>query len=109
MVQQSIDEYYKAKKERRKKKNFNKRHATGKEVIKIFEMVLDDKKSSQIINELKRNDPLSPIEKKYVNRIMTGNCKVNPEELSEDEYKYYCELREEVYLYWRNKKEQKNN
>jgi Zn-dependent M32 family carboxypeptidase len=104
MVQQSIDEYYKAKKERRKNKKFVKRHASGEEVIKIFEMVLNDKKSSQIINELKRNDPQSPIEKKYVNRIMTGNCKVNSEELPEDKYNYYCKLREEVYEYWRNKK-----
>ena len=105
MTVENIREYYEHKKERRKHKNINKRHATGKEVLMIFEMVLKDKKASQIINELKRNDPHNVTNKKQVTKIMTGNCKVFPSELSEAEYQQYIELRKSVYLFWKSKKE----
>ena len=42
-------------------------------------------------------DPLSQTEKKKVEKIATGNCKVNESELSPEEYEKYIELRQKVY------------
>ena len=97
--------YYQAKQKRRKEKRQTKRKANGDEVLMIFRMVLDDKKSSQIINEIKRQNPNTPVEKKHVERIMTGNCKVNQDELSSESFQEYIDLRQQVYEYWREKKE----
>jgi CRISPR/Cas system-associated protein Cas5 (RAMP superfamily) len=45
-------------------------------------------------------------QKKYVETISTGNCKVYQNEADEEKYKYYLELREKVYEF--HKKTDKN-
>ena len=40
---------------------------------------------------------LRPFEKKKVETISSGNCKVYPSELSDEKYSYYLSLREKVY------------
>ena len=91
------------KKMRKIRKKRQKRKASAEEVIYIFEQTLKGKKSIQIYNEIKRNNTKSSIEKKNVEIIMTGNCKIFPNELSELRYGHYSYLREEVYKY--NKKQ----
>lgn len=49
----------------------------------------------------------NPITKRDVARIMTGHCRVYPNELSESEYILYLELRVKVYKYNEARKNQK--
>ena len=85
------------KKERREKKRTTKRNTTGKEVIFIFEKVLEGWSTIRIYNTLRQMEPLSTTEKKKVEVIATGNCKVYENELSKEEYEKYLELRKKVY------------
>lgn len=89
----------KIKKERREVKRINKRTTTGKEVLFIFEKVLEGWKTIRIYNTLRQMDKNSQTEKKKVEKIATGNCKVYENELSPEEYQQYLELRKKVYEY----------
>lgn len=92
------------KSQRKCEKRIHKRHANALEVLTIFNMVLADKKTTQILNEIKRKSPHSALTKKHVEKIMTGNCKVEPNELEHEEYQRYITLRQQVYNYWKLKK-----
>jgi hypothetical protein len=97
-MNQQKEEYNIKKQERRKKKKTMKRNSTGEEVIYIFEKVLEDWKTIKIFNTMIQQNPESNIDKKWVEQIATGNCKVFSTELeSEERYNYYLELREKVY------------
>lgn len=95
--------YLNKKKERREDKRSNKRHATGEEVIYIFEKLLEGWKTIRIYNTLIQTNPNSNVDKKKVEVISTGNCKVFEKELDPERYKYYLELREKVYEFHKNK------
>ena len=100
------DEFIQMKKERREKKRSEKRSITGEEVIFIFEKVLDGWKTIRIYNTIIQNNPSSIVDKKNVENISTGNSKVYTSELSNERFEYYNGLREKVYNYH---KEKKNN
>jgi len=87
------------KKDRREKKRTLKRSTSGKEVLFIFEKVLEGWPTIRIYNTLRQMDPLSITEKKKVEKIATGNCKVYESELTPEEYQQYIELRKKVYEY----------
>ena len=89
--------YKQIKSERRASKRTNKRSITGEEVIFIFEKVLEGWKTIKIFNTLIQSNPESSADKKIVESVATGNCKVYPNELTEEKYAYYLELREKVY------------
>jgi len=89
--------YIEIKKERRQKKKTLKRSASAEEVIYIFEKILEGWKTIRIYNTIIQNNPKSEISKKNVENISTGNSKVYQNELSEENYKYYNELRNKVY------------
>jgi hypothetical protein len=95
--------YLNIKKDRREDKRSTKRHATGEEVIYIFEKLLEGWKTIRIYNTLIQANPASNIDKKKVEVISTGNCKVFEKELEPDRFKYYLELREKVYEFHKNK------
>jgi hypothetical protein len=87
------------KQERREKKKTMKRNATGEEVIYIFERILEGWKTIRIFNTIIQQNPESNIDKKWVEQIATGNCKVYLKELATEEiYNYYLDLREKVYI-----------
>jgi len=90
-------DYIKIKKERREKKRTTKRLATAEEVIFIFEKVLENWKTIKIYNTIIQTNPNSSINKKTVENISTGNCKIYESELSKEKYDYYLSLREKVY------------
>ena len=85
------------KRERRELKRTNKRSVTGDEVIFIFEKILEGWKTIKIFNTIIQTNPSSLINKKQIEIISTGNCKVNPSELSTEKYSYYLSLREKIY------------
>jgi DNA-binding ferritin-like protein (Dps family) len=89
--------YISNKKSNREKKRSSKRNVTGEEVIFIFEKILEGWKTIRIFNTIVQNNPESGAKKKDVESISTGNCKVFEQELLEDRYKYYLELRQKVY------------
>jgi hypothetical protein len=91
------EKYKKIKSERRELKRTDKRSVTGDEVIFIFEKVLEDWKTIKIFNTIIQSNPNSLINKKKVETISTGNCKVYPSELTDEKYSYYLSLREKVY------------
>ena len=99
-MNQQKEEFNIKKQERREKKKTMKRNATGEEVIYIFERILEDWKTIRIFNTMIQQNPQSNIDKKWVEQIASGNCKVFSAELeSEERYNYYLELREKVYLF----------
>lgn len=71
--------------------------ATTDEIFFIFEKVLDNWSTIKIYNTIKQNNVNSSITKKTVEKISTGNCKINKQELSNDKYEYYISLREKIY------------
>ena len=96
--QKEKEEYNLNKQERREKKKTMKRNATGEEVIYIFEKILEDWKTIKIFNTIIQQNPQSNIDKKWVEQIASGNCKVYLKELAtEERYNYYLELRNKVY------------
>jgi len=97
-------QYIEKKQERREKKRKEKRSVQAEEVIFIFENILEEWKTVKIFNTLIQKNPNSLIDKKKVETISKGNCKIFPSELSEERYQYYCEIREKVYSYWSSKK-----
>jgi hypothetical protein len=95
-----------AKKVRREKKRTTKRGINGEEVIFIFEKILEGWKTIKIYNTMIQQNPQSGIDKKKVEVISTGNSKVFETELPPDLYKYYLELREKVYAFHLENKQQ---
>ena len=93
-----------AKKARREIKKKDRRHATPDEVIYIFEKILEGWKTIRIYNTIIQTNPTSNVQKKYVETISTGNCKVYENEADEEKYKYYLELREKVYTFHKKNK-----
>lgn len=91
------NKYIHIKKQRREIKRTDKRSVTGEEVIFIFEKILEGWKTIKIFNTMIQLNPNSLINKKKVETISTGNCKVYPSELSNEKYNYYLSLREKVY------------
>uniref|UniRef100_A0A6C0KWM2 Uncharacterized protein n=1 Tax=viral metagenome TaxID=1070528 RepID=A0A6C0KWM2_9ZZZZ len=96
-------DYIEAKKKRREIKRSTKRTATPEEVIFIFEKILEGWKTIKIFNTLIQNNPNSLLDKKKVEKIATGNCKIFENELSKEKYTYYISLREKVYEYHNSK------
>jgi hypothetical protein len=103
------EKFIKMKKERREKKRTDKRSTTGEEVIFIFEKILEGWKTIRIYNTIIQKDPKSQINKKKVETISTGNCKVCESELSPERYTHYLNIREQVYEFHRHNKINKNN
>jgi len=93
------------KKERRIIKKATKRHATGDEVIFIFEKIIEGWKTIRIFNTIIQQNPDSHIDKKKVEQIATGNCKVDKREFDNvtEKYERYLSLREKVYALLKNK------
>jgi hypothetical protein len=91
------EKYKKIKSERRELKRTDKRAVTGDEVIFIFEKILEGWKTIKIFNTIIQTNPSSLINKKQIEIISTGNCKVYPSELSTEKYSYYLSLREKIY------------
>jgi len=92
-------DYIDVKKNRREIKRSTKRTATPEEVIFIFEKILEGWKTIKIFNNIIQNNPNSLLDKKKVEKIATGNCKIFENELSKEKYTYYVNLREKVYDY----------
>lgn len=91
--------FKKQKSDRREVKRTDKRSVTGEEVIFIFEKILEGWKTIRIFNTIIQSNPNSSVDKKKVETIATGNCKVYQSELSEEKYNYYLLLREKVYAF----------
>jgi hypothetical protein len=90
-------EFIQMKKARREKKRTEKRSITGEEVIYIFEKFIEGWATIKIYNTIIQNNPNSAVNKKKVETIVSGNCKVYETELSSEKFKYYLELRDKVY------------
>lgn len=90
-------EFIQMKKTRREKKRTEKRSITAEEVIYIFEKFIEGWATIKIYNTIIQNNPNSAVNKKKVETIVSGNCKVYETELSSEKFKYYLELREKVY------------
>jgi len=99
MIHSSKKEYIAKKRDRREKKRTEKRSTTADEVIFIFEKILDGWKTIKIYNTIIQLNPQSQTDKKSVEQISSGNCKVYESELTKERYIYYQELRERVYAY----------
>ena len=104
-MNQTKFDYNNQKQERRIKKRTTKRNATPEEVIFIFEKVLDSWKTIKIYNTIIQENPSSQINKKWVESIATGNCKLFENELDKEKYTYYLGLRENVYAFNNDKKQ----
>jgi len=96
------EKYINEKKKRREIKKKDRRSATAEEVIYIFEKILEGWKTIRIYNTIIQLNPKSDVQKKNVENISTGNSKVYSNELCEERFKYYNELREKVYEYHKN-------
>lgn len=90
-------EYIQSKLLRRENKKIFKRSIPAEIIIFIFEKVLEGWKSIRIYNTIKQNDSKIIIDKKKVENICTGNCKIFENELSIERYNYYTDLRIKVY------------
>ncbi len=101
--------YIQQKSERREVKKKDRRGATAEEVIYIFEKVLEGWKTIRIYNTIIQNNPASLVDKKIVENISTGNSKVYTSELSNERFEYYTNLREKIYNYHKEKKNNNNN
>jgi hypothetical protein len=83
--------------ERREKKREKKRDVSGEEVIFIFEKLLEGWKTIRIYNTIIQTNPKSQVDKKKVEIISTGNCKIYESELPKERYEYYLSLRNQIY------------
>ena len=95
-------EFIQMKKASREKKRTDKRSITGDEVIYIFEKFIEGWTTIKIYNTIIQSNSNSLVNKKKVETIVSGNCKVYESELSTEKYKYYLELREKVYEIHKN-------
>lgn len=103
----SNNKHKQKKDERREKKRIDKRDITGEEVIYIFQRFLEGWKTIRIYNTMIQQNPASNVTKRKVEQVATGNCKVYKSELAPDSFALYQELREKVYAYRKEKKEDK--
>ncbi len=101
--------YIQQKSERREVKKKDRRGASAEEVIYIFEKILEGWKTIRIYNTIIQNNPASLVDKKNVENISTGNSKVYTSELSNERFEYYTNIREKVYNYHKEKKNNNNN
>ncbi len=101
--------YIQQKSERREVKKKDRRGASAEEVIYIFEKILEGWKTIRIYNTIIQNNPASLVDKKIVENISTGNSKVYTSELSNERFEYYTNIREKVYNYHKEKKNNNNN
>jgi DNA-binding ferritin-like protein (Dps family) len=101
--------YIQQKSERREVKKKDRRCASAEEVIYIFEKILEGWKTIRIYNTIIQNNPASLVDKKNVENISTGNSKVYTSELSNERFEYYTNIREKVYNYHKEKKNNNNN
>jgi hypothetical protein len=90
-------EYIQKKHDRRIQKRTDKRGITGEEVIFIFEKLLEGWKTIRIYNTIIQTNPKSQVDKKKVEIISTGNCKIYESELPKERYEYYLSLRNQIY------------
>lgn len=81
----------------KKNKYIENRKATPEEIIYIFERVLEGWRTIKIYNIMIQNNKFTKLTKKIVENISTGNVKIHPFELDEEEYNKYLFLREQVY------------
>lgn len=81
----------------KRNKYIENRRATPQEIIYIFERVLKEWRTIKIYNIMIQNNKSTKLTKKIVENISTGNVKIHPFELSEEEYDKYLFLREQVY------------
>ena len=95
------------KEERREKKRIDKRDITGEEVIYIFQRFLEGWKTIRIYNTMVQQNPASNVTKRKVEQVATGNCKVYNSELTPERFALYQELREKVYAFRKERKEDK--
>ncbi len=100
---------YKNKLELKKTEKFEKRKlerkSTPEEIIFILEKTLEDWKTIKIYNVLIQQNPQTKIIKKDVEQISTGNTRILQNELDNEKYIKYKELREKVYEKHKNAKE----
>jgi len=68
------------------KKNI-KKNITPEEIIYIFEKTLEGWKTIKIYNVLIQSNPNSNLTKKIIEKISTGNSKINENELNKERYK----------------------
>ena len=92
-------DFLQKKSDRRENKKKAKRTATADEVLFIFEKTLENWRTIKIYNTIIQTNPESHVDKKLVEKISTGNCKVYPSEISPEKYQYYVQLRKRVYEY----------
>jgi len=90
------------------KKNI-KKNITPEEITYIFEKTLEGWKTIKIYNVLIQSNPNSNLTKKIIEKISTGNSKINENELNKERYNYYKTIIEKVYLYHINNKNNKSN
>ena len=100
---EKANQYRKFKKEMERKKftkyekRKNERRTTPNEIIFIFERFLEDWRPIKIFNVMIQNNPETKIKKMDVDNICDGNVRIYENEVSEDEYKSYEDLRKRVY------------
>lgn len=87
------------KQKRKTNKYIENRNATPQEILYIFEKYLEGWKTIKIYNLIVQTNRLTKLTKKNVECISTGNVKIYPFELSEEDYDKYLFLREQVYEY----------
>lgn len=93
---------------RREKKKIDKRDITGEEVIYIFTQFLAGWKTIRIFNTMIQTNPASHVTKRKVEQVATGNCKVFEKEFKTlERFNVYKELREKVYAFRKERKEDK--
>lgn len=90
------------KQKKKTNKYIENRSATPEEILYIFERKLEGWKTIKIYNLMIQSNCSTKLTKKNVECIATGNVKIYPFELSEEDYEKYLYLREQVYEY--NKK-----
>jgi hypothetical protein len=92
---------YQKQKEEQKNIKFEKRklerNSTPDEIFFIFEKTLQDWLPIKIFNVLIQQNPSSNITQKDVKNIHNGNVRILPNEIDNEKYKLYLELREKVY------------
>jgi hypothetical protein len=90
------------KQQRKTNKYIDKRNATPQEILYIFEKLLEGWKTIKIYNLIVRQNRSTKLTKKNVECIATGNVRIYPFELSEENYEKYLSLREQVYEFNKN-------
>lgn len=102
---------FKKQKEEQKNIKFEKRklerNSTPDEILFIFEKTLQDWLPIKIFNVLIQQNPSSNITQKDVKNIHNGNVRILSNEIDNEKYKLYLELREKVYEKHKQMKEQK--